>query len=93
MTEDVLEFVANNKKNQKQKKSIFFEYKEEIFYMLDNDIQKKDIHNFLVEKYNIQEVYSALTRWINRHYKNTNTNVNNSVVTKKTLSSKELYNS
>ena len=55
-------------KTKKSKKSIFEEHKNDIIYLLKNDVQRIDILDFLINHKNLEgATYSNLCRYISHH--------------------------
>lgn len=93
MNEDVLEFLNSIEPKQKQKESVYFEHKETIEFMLKQNASMKDIHKYLTLKYDLEEQYPSLTKWIKRNIKKSGvTSTNKKNIETATTSIKDLYN-
>jgi len=54
---------------KEKKSSEFLDYQDDIFYLRDNGVSIKDIHSFLIDKFQIKSSYQNLSQWIKRQNK------------------------
>lgn len=54
---------------KEKKSSEFLNYQDDIFYLKDNGVSIKNIHSFLIDKFQIKSSYQNLSQWIKRQNK------------------------
>lgn len=64
-------YILEAKEKNKNTKivSILEPYKDVIFKMLDGGLNMKQVHNYLILKYDVSTSYYNLTKWCKRHQK------------------------
>lgn len=67
---------AKEKNKELKKVSVLEPYKDIIFEMLNNGLNKKQVYNYLVLKYDVDTSYYNLTKWCKRHFKDKNQKIN-----------------
>lgn len=54
---------------KEKKSSEFLDYQDDIFYLKENGVSIKNIHSFLIDKFQIKSSYQNLSQWIKRQNK------------------------
>lgn len=60
---------AKDKNKEKKKKSVLEKYKDDIQVMIDSELELKQIHAYLKNKYDVESNYPNFCKWVNRHIK------------------------